>query len=139
MQLDPYLLFNGNCEEAFKFYAQVLGGKIEAMMPHEGTPAAERIPPEWRKKILHARLAVDGQALMGSDGPPPGQGTYQPPQGFSVSLQNKNAAEAERIFRALAENGQVRRPIQQTFWAERFGMCIDRFGVPWMINCEKAG
>jgi PhnB protein len=139
MQLNPYLLFNGNCEEAFKCYAQVLGGKIEAIMPYEGTPAAERIPPEWQQKVLKARLTVDGQVLMGSDGPPPGQGAYQPPQGFSVSLQNKNAAEAERIFRALAENGQVRMPIQQTFWAERFGMCVDRFGVPWMINCQKAG
>jgi PhnB protein len=137
MQLNPYLIFNGTCEAAFKFYAQCLGGKIEAMMPHEGTPAAEHVPAEWRKKILHARLVVDGQVLMGSDGPPPGHGQYEPPKGFSVSLQTKDPAQADRIFKALAENGQVRMPIQETFWAARFGMCVDRFGIPWMINCEK--
>jgi PhnB protein len=138
MQLNPYLLFNGNCEEAFKSYAQILGGKIEAMMPHEGTPAAEHVPAEWRKKILHARLNVNAQVLMGSDAPPTAQGGYEAPKGFSVSVQDNDPAEAERIFHALAENGQVRMPIQETFWAARFGMCVDRFGIPWMINCEKA-
>ena len=138
MQLNPYLVFNGDCETAFKLYERVLGGKIEAMMPHEGTPAAEHVPAEWRKKILHARLNVGGQLLMGSDAPPNGQGQYEPPKGFSVSLQVKLPGEAERIFHALAENGQVRMPIQQTFWAARFGMCVDRFGIPWMVNCDNA-
>jgi PhnB protein len=138
MQLNAHLMFNGDCEEAFQAYARILGGKIEAMMPHEGTPAAEHVPLEWRKKILHARLSVDGQVVMGSDAPPTGQGTYEPPRGFSVSLQNNNPTETERIFQALSKNGQVRMPIQETFWAARFGMCVDRFGIPWMINCERA-
>jgi PhnB protein len=135
MQLNPYLFFNGTCEEAFKFYEKCLGGKIEAMMTHAGTPAEAQTPPEWRNKILHARLVVDGQLLMGSDAPPDRR---EEPKGFSVSLQMKDPAVAERIFHALAENGNVRMPIQETFWAARFGMLVDRFGIPWMINCDKA-
>ena len=90
------------------------------------------------KEILHARFAVNGQILMGSDAPPTAPGGYESPKGFSVSLQTNDPSEAERVFHALAENGQVRMPIQQTFWAARFGMCVDKFGIPWMINCEKA-
>jgi PhnB protein len=135
MQLNPYLTFNGQCEAAFKFYERCLGGKIEAMIPHAGTPAEQHVPPEWRKKILHARLTVNGEVLMGSDAPPD---RYEEPKGFSVSLQIKDPADAERIFASLAENGAVRMPLQQTFWAARFGMLVDRFGTPWMINCDQA-
>ena len=134
MQLNPYLTFNGQCETAFKFYANCFGGKIEALLPHEGTPAEAHVPAEWRKKIMHARLVVNGQALMGSDAPPD---HYQPPQGFSVTLDFKDPKEADRIFASLAENGQIKMPIQETFWATRFGMLVDRFGIPWMINCAK--
>ena len=133
MQLHPYLYFNGNCEAAFKFYEQHLGGKIEAMMTHAGTPAEAQTPPEWRDKILHARMTVGGTVLMASDAPP---GHYQVPQGFSVSLNLKDAAEADRIFDALSKNGNVIMPIQKTFWATRFAMFTDSFGVPWMINCD---
>jgi PhnB protein len=135
MQLNPYLTFGGQCEAAFRFYEKVLGGKIEAMMPHEGTPAAEHVPPEWRSKIMHARLTVGDKVLMGSDAPP---AHHEPMKGFSVTLGVEDPADAERIFHALAENGTVRMPIQQTFWAARFGMLVDRFGTPWMINCERA-
>jgi PhnB protein len=134
MQVNPYLLFNGQCEAAFKFYANCLGGKIEAMMPHEGTPAAEHVPPAWLKKILHARLSLGDTVLMASDCPPD---RYKKPEGFSVTLQIKQPAEAERVFRALAEKGTVEMPIQETFWAARFGMLVDQFGIPWMINCER--
>ena len=135
MQMNPYLLFDGQCEAAFKFYEKCLGGKIEAMMPHEGTPAADHVPAEWRSKILHARMVVGDQILMASDAPP---GRQEKPQGFSVNLAFKDPSEAERVFKALAENGSVQMPFQKTFWAERFGMLVDRFGIPWMINCEKA-
>lgn len=135
MQLNPYLLFNGQCEAAFRFYERCLGGKIVAMMPHAGTPAEGQVPPEWRDKIIHGRLVVGDQVLMGSDAPPD---HFEKPQGFSVTLGIDNPVEAERLFNALAENGTVRMPIQQTFWAERFGMLVDRFGIPWMINCEKS-
>ena len=134
MQLNPYLFFNGKCEAAFKFYAQLLGGKIIAMMTHAGTPAENQVPPEWREKIIHARMVIGDQLLMGSDAPP---GHFQPPQGFSVSLMVDNTEDAERIFPTLAENGTVRMPLQKTFWAIRFGMVVDRFGIPWMINCEE--
>ena len=135
MQLNPYLLFNGQCEAAFKFYEKCLGGKIEVMLTHAGTPAEEHVPAEWRDKILHARLVVDDSVLMASDAPP---GGYQQPQGFSVSLQLKDPEKAERIFHALAEGGTVQMPFEETFWAARFGMLKDQFGIPWMINCERA-
>jgi PhnB protein len=135
MQLNPYLTFNGQCEAAFKFYEKVLGGKIEAMMPHEGSPMAENVPPEWRSKIMHARLSVGDNILMGSDAPPD---HYEQMKGFSVTLGIDDPHIAERVFQALSENGTVQMPIQKTFWAARFGMLVDQFGTPWMINCEQA-
>jgi PhnB protein len=133
MQVNPYLFFNGNCEAAFKYYAKVLGGEIEAMMTHEGTPASEHVPAEWQKKIMHAKMTIDGAVLMGSDALPV---HFHKPQGFSVSLQIADPDEAERKFHGLAEGGVVNMPIGQTFWARRFGMCVDQFGIPWMVNCE---
>lgn len=133
MQANPYLTFDGRCEAAFKFYQACLGGKIEAMFTHRGTPMEAHVPTEWRDKIMHAMLVIDGAVLMGSDAPPE---RYQKPQGFSVSLNIDDPAEAERVFHALAENGIVQMPIQQTFWAQRFGALVDQFGTPWMINCS---
>ena len=135
MQLSPYLIFNGQCEAAFKFYEECLGGKIEAMFTYAGTPVEEHVPPEWRHKILHARLIVGDRVLMGCDAPPE---RYKEPEGFSVSLEIKDPADAERIFNALAENGSVEMPLQKTFWSACFGMAVDRFGIPWMINCEQS-
>jgi PhnB protein len=135
MQLQPYLYFNGDCETAFRFYEQCLGGKIEAMLTHAGSPAEQHVPAEWRSKILHARLVTDGAVLMASDAPP---GHYKPPQGFSVSIQISDPARAEKIFGALAAGGSVTMPFEQTFWAARFGMLIDKFGTPWMVNCDRA-
>jgi PhnB protein len=134
MQMNPYLTFNGQCEAAFKFYEKCLHGKIVMMMMHEGTPAAEHVPAEWRNKILHARLQIGDQVVMGSDAPPD---RYEQPKGFSVSVSVDDPAEADRIFGALAEQGTVRMAIQKTFWAIRFGTLVDRFGIPWMINCEE--
>jgi PhnB protein len=133
MQLNTYLTFNGDCEAAFKFYEKTFAGKIEVMMPHAGTPVEAETPPEWRDKIMHASLKVGDSVLMGSDAPP---NHFRQPQGFSVSIAMSDPAEAERVFHALAEKGNVRMPIQQTFWARKFGMLIDRFGTPWMVNCE---
>ncbi|HXQ24669.1 MAG TPA: VOC family protein [Candidatus Acidoferrales bacterium] len=135
MQLNPYLTFNGQCEAAFKFYERCLNGKIETMLTHGDSPMANQGPPEWRNKVMHARLVVGDKVLMGSDAPPE---YYEAAKGFSVALSVADPADAERIFRALAENGTVRMPLQQTFWAVRFGMLVDRFGIPWMVNCEPA-
>jgi PhnB protein len=135
MQVNPYLLFGGQCEAAFRYYEKVLGGKITAMMPHEGTPAESQVPAEWRKKIIHARLAIGDETLMGSDAPPD---RYKPPQGFSVSVQVKTLEDAERIFHALADNGKVTMPLTKTFFSPAFGMLTDQFGIPWMVNCDQA-
>lgn len=132
MQMNPYLFFNGQCEAAFKFYAQCLGGKIEAMLRHEGTPAEKEVPSEWRDKILHASLVFGDNVLMASDAPP---GHFDKPQGFSVSLSVSEPAQAERLFNALAQNGTITMKLEQTFFAVRFGMLVDQFGIPWMINC----
>jgi PhnB protein len=135
MKLNPYLFFNGQCESAFKFYEQCLRGKIEMMMTHGDSPMAQQVPSDWRNKIIHARLTVGNNVLMGADAPPE---HYEQMKGFSVSLIVDDPAEAERIFNALVANGTVRMPLQKTFWAVRFGMLIDQFGVPWMVNCEQA-
>lgn len=95
---------------------------------------ANSVPKEWGKKIMHASLRVGGQSLMGADTPP---GSYQAPHGFSVALHIEDPAEAERVFGALAEGGKIGMPIQETFWAHKFGMLVDRFGTPWMVNCGK--
>jgi PhnB protein len=134
LKLNPYLSFDGQCEEAFEFYARCLGGKIEAMMRYGESPMAEHVPPQRHERILHALLVVGDQVLMGADVP----GRYGKPQGFSVSLQIDDPDEAERIFNALSENGTVTMPLERTFWAERFGMLVDRFGIPWMVNCDTA-
>jgi PhnB protein len=133
MQLNPYLTFNGQCEAAFKFYEKVLGGKIEAMMTYGGSPMAEQTQPEWRNKIMHARMTVGDEELMASDASPD---RYEAMKGIMVTLGMDDSEEAEHIFRALSEKGTVQMPIQKTFWAARFGMLVDQFGTPWMINCE---
>ena len=133
MQLNPYLSFNGQCEAAFKFYEQCLGGKIGVMLNYGSSPMAEQTPLEWHDKIMHVRLTVGDQVLMGSDSLPE---YYEETKGMSVSLNTNDPAEAERIFQAMAENGTVRMALQETFWAARFGMLVDQFGIPWMVNCE---
>jgi len=135
MKLSPHLIFNGQCEAAFKFYEQCFGGKIECLMTYASRPDEFPVPAEWRDKILHASVAVGGQSLLGADVLPE---SYQKPQGFHVTVSSPaEVAEAERIFAALAENGTVQMPLQETFWAIRFGMVVDRFGIPWMINCGR--
>jgi len=134
LQLNPYLHFNGQCEAAFKFYEQCLGGKIVALLTYGETPAKKDTKPEWHDKIIHARLVVGDKVLMGSDAPPE---RYEKPAGFSVTLGVETAEEAERLFNALSKDGTVVMPLQETFWALRFAMLVDSFGIPWMINCEK--
>jgi PhnB protein len=134
MKIQSYLTFDGTCKQAFEFYAKALGAKIEMMMTHGESPMAEQTPKDWRDKIMHASLTVGDQSLMGSDRPP---GDKEPVGGFSVSLSVDKPAEAERLFKALSQGGTVRMEMQETFWAQRFGMLTDRFGVPWMVNCER--
>jgi PhnB protein len=134
MQINPYLSFDGQCSAAFKFYEQALQGKIIAMMTYGDTPMAQQMPDAERGKIAHARLTVGDTVLMGSDAP---VGRYEPMRGCSVTLSLDDPAEAERVYRALSPGGTETMPIQETFWARRFGMLTDQFGTAWMINCEK--
>ena len=133
MQIHTYLLFDGTCGEAFRLYERVLGGKIDFIQTNGESPMAGQTPPELRDKVIHVHMTVGDQVLMGSDAPPE---HFEKPQGFSVSLGIDDPAEAERVFNALAEGGQVTMPLGKTFWAERFGMLVDRYGTPWMVNCQ---
>jgi len=133
MQMSPYLSFNGECEAAFKFYEQCLGGQLGAVFSYAGSPLADQVPADWSDKVMHGSLTIDGQTLMGADVAPD---QYEEPKGFSLSLQIKSTADAERIFHELAKDGRVVMPLEKTFWAARFGMLVDRFGIPWLINCE---
>jgi PhnB protein len=133
MQVSPYLSFKGECEAAFKFYEQCLGGQLGAVFPYAGSPLADQVPADWSDKVMHGSLTIGDQTLMGADMAP---GQYEEPKGFSLSLQIKSTADAERIFRELAKDGRVVTPLEKTFWAARFGMLVDRFGIPWLINCE---
>ena len=133
MQVNPYLSFNGQCEAAFKLYEQVFGGQLGDMFRYAGSPMAHQVPTDWEDKVMHGSVTVGGQVLMGGDVAPD---RYEAPKGFSLSIHLKDASDAERIFRELSQDGNVVMPLEKTFWSEGFGMVIDRFGIPWMINCE---
>ena len=135
MKLNPYVNFNGQCEQAFKFYEQVLGGKITFMMTWGEMPGADQFPAETHKLMMHATLSVGDDVFMGADSPPC---RYQPAKGMNVSIHPKDIVEGERIFNALSANGTVQMPFEKTFWSPGFGMCVDQFGIPWMVNCEAA-
>ncbi|HSS96457.1 MAG TPA: VOC family protein [Terriglobales bacterium] len=132
MQINPYLLFNGQCEEAMRFYEKCLDGKITMIMTYGESPAASHVPAELTKQVIHGTLTVDDFQLQASDCPPD---KYQKPQGFSVTLQISEVAKAESVFKALSEGGKITMPFGQTFWAKGFGMAEDKFGIPWMVNC----
>ena len=135
MNLNPYLNFNGDCRQAFEFYKAALGGEILMMSTFADSPMADQAPPGMGDKIIHARLAVGDKLLMGSDNM---QGDDQGRHGFAVSVVVDTPEEADRAFSALSEGANVRMPMAETFWALRFGMLTDKFGVPWMVNCERA-
>lgn len=132
MQINAYLVFNGNCEEAFNFYAGCLRGKLAMLQRFGDTPGCEDMPASQRDRIMHVRLEAGGQVLMASDNHP--DHPYDGIKGCSIALSVDQTDEADRIFGELAQGGTVLMPMQETFWAKRFGMVTDRFGVPWMIN-----
>jgi PhnB protein len=130
--LDSYLFFDGNCAEAMRFYERTLGGKLDMAMTYGESPDPEHCPAGSKDRIMHAHMTVDGRALMASDipagQPSPGM------NGFALSLSYPTADEARRVFDALAAGGKVQMPMSKTFWADAFGMLVDRFGAPWMVN-----
>ena len=129
-----HLHFKGNCSEAFEFYAATFGGRIVFSMTYGEAPGAHQASPEVREQIIHARLDLGDEFLLGCDVTPD---RYEKPQGFNLMANADQPADAERLFRILSEGGTITMPIGETFWAQRFGMVTDRFGTPWMINCEK--
>ncbi len=133
MQMNPYLSFKGDCQAAFDLYERALGAELGPIFRYAGSPMAGQVPPDWSEKVMHGSITVGGQVLMGADIAPQ---HYEAPKGFSLSLQIKSTDEAEAVFAALANDGKIVLPLEKTFWAERFGMLIDRFGIPWQINCE---
>lgn len=142
MKFNPYLNFDGNCREAFDFYAKTLGGEIMFSMTFADMPEEEQdgeacggaeMPEGMDDKIMHVSMEVGNITLMGSDAP----GEYVKPQGMHVAINLDTPEEAERVYKALSEGGEIIMPIQETFWAQRFAMFTDRFGTPWMIDCDK--
>lgn len=135
MKLNPYLTFDGQCKQAFAFYQQLLGGEVITMTYGEA-PMADQVPAEAQDRIIHTCLSVGDKVLMGSDAPP--GACYQQAQGIHVTLGIDDVAEAKRVFDALADNGTLQMPFDETFFAHGFGMATDRFGTPWMVICAKA-
>ena len=127
--------FDGDCEAAFKFYERLLDARLEIVLPWGASPLADQAPTHWADKILFARLTTRSMTLLGADALP---GSYQAPAGFSLTLRTAALEEAERFFAVLSENGTVKMPLQQTFFALRYGLVIDRFKIPWEINCAAA-
>ena len=125
--MNPYLNFNGQCEAAFTFYERCLGGQLGAIFRYAGSPLADQVPADWQDKVMHGILTVGAQVLMGGDVAPD---RYEEPKGFSLSLQIQSTTEAKRIFCELAKDGRVAVPLEKTFWAARFGVLVDRFGIP---------
>ena len=135
MELSTHLLFDGDCEEAFRFYELLLGGEIVTLLSYGDSPMAGDVPETWRSKIVHATMLLDGRTLSGADAPPD---TYQRPQGFAVLVHPSTRESCERLFSTLAEGGAVKIPLQETFWSPAYGMVIDRFGIPWEVSCDGA-
>ena len=135
MVLKPHLsiMFDGQCEAAFRFYERCLGGTISFMLMWGQSPAAADVPPDWAEKVYHATFKVDDFVMTGGDLPAE---KYVKPKGFSIVLGIDSPAAAERIFNELAQNGRIAMPLQKTLWASRYGALVDKFGIAWEVNCE---
>jgi PhnB protein len=131
MNFTPYLNFNGTCSEAFKFYERVLGGKIEFLQTHAESPMKDHVPADWQDKVIHVCLNINGQRLMGSDAPAE---QFAPAQGIYINIQVPDTGEGQRVFESLAQGGKITMPYAKTFWSPGFGMLVDRYGTPWMVN-----
>ena len=135
MKLNPYLAFDGRCRDAFEFYQRVLGRHISFIQTIGESPMASSMPPEAHDRIMHVTLHIGNQVLQGADAP---AGQFTKPAGFCVAIHFDHAVEGERVFSALAQDGRVQMPFQATFWAKGYGMLIDQFGTPWIVNAGQA-
>jgi PhnB protein len=135
MKLNPYLSFDGRCREAFEFYEKALAGRIAFMQTIGESPMASSMPADVHGRVMHVTLQIGDQVLQGADAPP---GQFTAPAGFCVSAEFGDVTEGERVFSTLSQNGTVRMPFQETFWAKGFGMVVDQFGIPWIVNAGEA-
>lgn len=133
MNLSPYLTFNGNCAEAFAFYADLFGGQIAFIQKFGESPMADQFKG-LENKVMHATLTLGDRSLMGSDGG--GAEPWSPPKGMTLQTSWESPEKAREVFDALAAGGTVEMPFAETFWSKGFGMVRDRFGMPWMVNCD---
>ena len=133
MAFHPYLNFGGNCREAFTRYQEIFGGELD-LMPMADMPSDEAVPAGQADLIMHAALRLGDEILMASDDPTTDD--FGPVQGMYVNYSVADVDEASRVFDALSEGGEVTMPASETFWSPMFGMCVDRFGTPWMVNAE---
>jgi len=131
MKTNPYIYFDGGCREAFALYEKLLGAKVISLLTYADGPEPN---PGMMDKVMHGRIDVGGTIIMASDAP---ADRYSKPAGFTLNADTKSIEEAERVFAGLSEGGTVMMPLGETFWATRFGMAVDRFGIPWMVNFEK--
>jgi PhnB protein len=136
MNVEPYLFFDGRCEEALDFYRKALGAEVTALLRFKESPDPAMVPPGGETKVMHSCFRVGDATLMASDGRCEGRASFQ---GFALSIAPSDEAHAERLFAALADGGQVQMPLTPTFWSPRFGMVADRSGVTWMINVAPRG
>ena len=134
MKLNPYLAFDGQCRAAFEFYEKTLGGRVAFIQTIGESPMATNMPADAHDRVMHVTLQVGEQVLQGADAP---LGQFTRPAGFCVASHFDDVAEGERVFNALARNGKVQAPFQPTFWAKGFGMLIDQFGIPWIVNAGQ--
>jgi PhnB protein len=135
MQIAAYLNYPGTCREAFQFYAKCLGGTLGEIFTFGNSPMKDQTPPDWHNKVLHVTLTTGNSVLMGSDAAPQ---HYKTPQGFTVAINLASVEQGDLIFKALSEGGTVTMPFGKTFWSAGFGAFVDRYGQPWMINCDPA-
>jgi PhnB protein len=136
MRIEPYLQFDGNCAQALEYYRQHLGGDNLCLMPYRGSPAQDQVKEDWYDKIMHGSVQLGNTMLMGTDGGCSEDGA-KAMSGCSICLTIDTPEEAERAFSALGRDGTIQMPLEETFWAKRFGMLKDQFGVSWMVNCLK--
>jgi PhnB protein len=135
LRLSVHLAFDGLCEDAFRFYHQLLGGQLTSMLKYGDSPLADQTPPHLRDRIIHATLSFGTHELLGADVMPQ---DFEPQQGFSVMLNLPDPKHARVVFDSLSVGGKIRMPFQETFWSPGFGVVTDRFGTPWEINSEVA-
>jgi PhnB protein len=136
MQINAYIFFDGQCEEAIRFYEKTLGAKTGPISRYRDMPGDNPIPDDFRNRVMHATMTIGDSVVMASDA---GPGRFQTPQGFSLCIAVTDPAEAERYFNGLSANARtITMPLQKTFWSEKFGMLVDQFGIEWMVNCAPA-